>query len=70
MLGLDPERLAQAMREEQGILRIRRETTAAVRGGAATVPGLFAGPEVGAYLAAHGYEGPAPAPLPVGWHLG
>lgn len=63
-LGLDPEALAAAMRAEQGIARIRRETTAAVRGGAAAVPGLFGDRELTAHLQAHGYAGPAPAPLP------
>lgn len=69
VLGLDPGQLAQAMREEQGILRIRRETTAAVRGGASSVPGLFAASGVGEYLAAHGYEGPAPGPVPDAWPM-
>lgn len=61
-LELDVGAFTHAMGEQMGLSRIRAETTAAVRGGAAVVPGLFGSASVALHLASHGYEGPVVTP--------
>ena len=55
-LGLDVDRFERDRRAETGVERITQETRAAIRGGAAGIPALFADTAAAEYLRQSGYD--------------